>query len=191
MERNNREVFRVVTQSFDISKKYCLHKNTQKSHLASLIYIYLIQFLVIFDYSTCQMTSFIRPSDLPFPTIYHKFQAKDKDSDEIVEYRIQDLLEEDYEKGIDMMISEYCPDESFNRCRGVSDNPEAIKEKRMIWRKHVDKKLSVGCYKTDVSNELVGICIFSVHVKNESESPFLVRINVFFSQINSKIMFFL
>ena len=122
------------------------------------------------------MTSFKRPSNLPFPTIYHKFLAKDKDSDNFVEYRIQDLLEEDYENGIDMMISEYCPEESFNKCRGVSSNTEAVKEKRNIWRKHIHKRLSVGCYKSDESNELVGVCVFSVHVKNASESPFLVRI---------------
>ncbi|KAL7024299.1 hypothetical protein ACKWTF_012978 [Chironomus riparius] len=124
---------------------------------------------------THKMTTFTRPNALPFPTIYHKFQAKDKDSDELVEYRVQDLLEEDYENGIDMMISEYCPEESFNKCRGVANNAEAVKEKRNIWRKHINKRLSVGCYKSDESNELVGVCVFSVHVKSASDSPFMFK----------------
>ncbi|XP_070507060.1 uncharacterized protein [Chironomus tepperi] len=118
------------------------------------------------------MERFTRPSDLPFPTIYHKFSAKDKDNDEIVEYRIQDLLEEDYSKGIDMMASEYCPEESFNKCRGVTDCPEAITEKLLFWRSIMNMKLSVGCYKGD---ELVGICLFNVHVKNEKEAKFEIK----------------
>jgi hypothetical protein len=126
------------------------------------------------------MTSFKRPSKLPYPTIYHKFHAKDKDSDEIVEYRIQDLLEQDYENGMDMMIFEYCPEESFNRCRGVSNNPEAIEEKRVFWRSILDKRLSVGCYKSD---ELVGVCILTVHVENEIEVPSMVSYKRLFGYV--------
>lgn len=123
--------------------------------------------------NTHKMMKFTRPTNLLFPTTYRRFQAKDKDSNEIIEYRIQDLLEEDYEIGIDMMISEYCPEESFNRCRGVSNSPEALAEKRIFWRSKLDQKLSVGSYK---GNELVGVCILTVHVKNENEDPLEVRI---------------
>jgi hypothetical protein len=131
------------------------------------------------------MSSFTRPSDLPFPTVYHEFQAKDKDSDELVEYRIQDLLEEDYDNGIDLMIREYCPEESFNRCRGISSNPEAIAEKTIFWRSKLDKRLSIGCYKDE---ELVAVCLLDVNVKGEPELLFEVRIS--FTTVQKFIIYF-
>ena len=113
------------------------------------------------------MNSFTRPSDLSFPLIYHKFKAKDKDSDEIIEYQIQDLLEEDYEKAVELMTTDYAPEESFSRCRGIPEDPDAIAEGEKIWHLCLQTKISVGCYKSDESGELIGANILLVYDKND------------------------
>ena len=98
------------------------------------------------------MSSFVRPSNLEFPQIYHKFEAKDKDSDEIIEYQIQDLLEEDYDRAIEILGTDYSPEESFSRCRRIPEDPEAFKEIKNLWLECFKrKKISVGCYKSDGS----------------------------------------
>jgi hypothetical protein len=113
------------------------------------------------------MLSFKRPSDLPFPIVYHKFKAKDKDSDEIIEYQIQDLLEEDYEQAVELLTTDYAPDESFSRCRGFPESPEAMAEFQRLWHLCLQIKISVGCYKSDGSRELVGANVLLVNDKND------------------------
>lgn len=113
------------------------------------------------------MKLFKRPSDLPFPIVYHKFKAKDKDSDEIIEYQIQDLLEEEYEKAVELLTTDYAPEESFSRCRGIPEDPDAIAEMQKIWHLCLQTKISVGCYKSDGSGELIGANILLVNDKND------------------------
>lgn len=121
------------------------------------------------------MSRFLRPENLTFPQIYHRFQARDKGSDELIEYRIQDLLEEDYEKAIEIMAADYSPEESFSRCRGIPDNQEAFEEVQNLWRLSLPRKLSVGCYKSG-SDELIGVNILDVYVKDQPESSIKVSI---------------
>jgi len=113
------------------------------------------------------MKLFTRPIDLPFPIIYHKFKAKDKDSDELIEYQIQDLLEEDYEKAVELFTTDYLPEESLSRCRGISEDPEATAEVQKLWRLYLKLRISVGCYKSDGNRELVGANILIVNDKND------------------------
>ncbi|KAG5684449.1 hypothetical protein PVAND_013683 [Polypedilum vanderplanki] len=114
------------------------------------------------------MSKFQRPVDLPFPLVYHTFLAKDKESDEIVEYRIQDLLEEGFEQAIELMARDYSPEETFSRCRGIVIDPSAFEEIHGFWRESLKEKISVACYKNDESGDLVGVNILAVGVKGYS-----------------------
>jgi hypothetical protein len=111
------------------------------------------------------MSNFQRPAELAFPLVYHTFRAKDKESDETVEYRIQDIPESDFERAIALMARDYSPEESFSRCRGVVNEPDAFAEIQGIWRTLLGEKLSIACYK-EGSDDIVGVNILAVGVKD-------------------------
>lgn len=46
-----------------------------------------------------------------YPNVWLKFQAKDSDSEELVEYRVQDLPEERFEEAIEHMLKYFIRDE--------------------------------------------------------------------------------
>lgn len=117
------------------------------------------------------MAKFVRPSTLNFPQIYYTFKAKDKDSDEIVEYRIQDLPIEDYERAVDMLLYDFVPEENFCVCRGLTSEPAAMAEIREFWKNELQNKISVACYRNnDKSNDLVGLNVLAVESKNNEAS---------------------
>lgn len=54
-----------------------------------------------------------------FPRVYLRFKAKDSDSDELVEYRIQDLPEEKFKDAIDFYTGDqFLRDEQFTKGTG-------------------------------------------------------------------------
>lgn len=59
-----------------------------------------------------------RPETSEYPKIWHTFKAKDVDSDQLVEYRIQDLPESRFEEAIQLMTSNFCKDEPLNQALG-------------------------------------------------------------------------
>lgn len=59
------------------------------------------------------MSKFEHPASLKFPLVFHTFKAKNNESDEIIEYRIQDLPEEDYKRAVDLMVSDFMPEETL------------------------------------------------------------------------------
>lgn len=117
------------------------------------------------------MSKFVRPASLDFPLTFHTFNAKDSESDEIVEYRIQDLLEEDFARAVDLMISDFVPEETLCHCRGVLSDAAGLQELREFWENELKTKISVACYKNvDGSADLVGLNVLSVVSKNNDES---------------------
>jgi GNAT superfamily N-acetyltransferase len=100
------------------------------------------------------MFTFKRPESLKIPQVYHKFKAKDKNSDEIVDYQVQDLLEEDFERALDLMVKFYLPDEPFAISMKVCANEEAVEDFRRFWRTILEERFTLACYK---SNELVAV----------------------------------
>lgn len=62
------------------------------------------------------------------PEVYYKFKAKDKNSDEIIEYRVQDLPMELYDEAIELFLKNFLPDEILCNSRGCTDNPVDIQD---------------------------------------------------------------
>lgn len=114
------------------------------------------------------MKKFTRPSSLTFPQTYYTFKAKDSESEALVDYRIQDLPEEDYERALDLLLSAFVPEENLCVCRDVPSDSVAMKELRAFWEKELNSKISIACYKNnDESNVLVGLNVLAVKSKDE------------------------
>lgn len=113
------------------------------------------------------MYKFKRPESLSFPQIYHKFKAKDKNSEKIVEYRVQDLQEHYFERCVDFMVQYFLPDETFCISRRVPEKPDAVKEFRNFWNEALKEKLSIACIKNDESEEFVGANVLLVNSKDD------------------------
>lgn len=55
--------------------------------------------------------SWIRPTSVEYPKIWHTFKARDIDSDQLVEYRIQDLPQSRAEDAYKHMFESYIHDQ--------------------------------------------------------------------------------
>lgn len=62
-----------------------------------------------------------RPYSVGYPKVWHKFTAKDVDSDKLVEYRIEDLTESKYEESLAMMVEYFCRDEPTCAAYGMKN----------------------------------------------------------------------
>lgn len=60
----------------------------------------------------------IRPTSFDYPKIWHKFTAKDIDSDRMVEYFIADLPESQNDEALKMLTRDFCKDEPMCEAYG-------------------------------------------------------------------------
>lgn len=60
-----------------------------------------------------------RPFSVYYPKVWHTFKAKDVNSDDIVEYRIEDLTEAKYDDALAMMVEYFCRDEPTCQAYGM------------------------------------------------------------------------
>lgn len=59
--------------------------------------------------------SWIRPSKVEYPKVWHTFKARDIDSNELVEYRIQDLPQSRAEDAYEHMFNGYIQDQPISQ----------------------------------------------------------------------------
>lgn len=60
-----------------------------------------------------------RPESVEFPKVWHTFKARDVDSDELVEYRIQDAPQSRAEEIYQFMGEYYIKDEPMGQVLGM------------------------------------------------------------------------
>lgn len=63
--------------------------------------------------------SWKRPENVPFPSVWLKFTARDVNSETLVEYRVQDLPLHRYEDAIDYMCQHFLVDEPT--CKSIGN----------------------------------------------------------------------
>lgn len=114
------------------------------------------------------MSKFVRPESATYPQVYYAFNAKDKDSDVVVSYRVQDLPEEYFVKAVDLMVKHFLADETFCACRKLNESKKAVEEFRGLWQRCFAEKLSLACFK-DGSDELISVNALMVHIKGVNE----------------------
>lgn len=119
------------------------------------------------------MPEFARPENLPFPSVYYTFMAKDKDSDKIVKYRVQDLPEEDMERAWDMVVNYYLSEEALCATKEILKKFSTMKDAERFWKETMTYKQSLACYR-EGSDDLVAVN-FMIVVSKDSHEEIMVR----------------
>lgn len=103
------------------------------------------------------MTSefWIRPKNVPYPSVWLTFKAKDLNSDDLVEYRVQDLTEEYFGEAFINLKNFFMKDEAMNNSIKLWQDQESIEFLHDLWGDIVKQRLSLVCFREN-SNELVG-----------------------------------
>lgn len=60
-----------------------------------------------------------RPESSGYPKVWHTFQAKDVDSDKLVDYTIEDLPESKFDEALEILIEYFCKGEPMWMAYGM------------------------------------------------------------------------
>ena len=108
-----------------------------------------------------------RPSELFFPVKYYKFVTRDKDSDKLVEYCIEDIPESRYEEACRFMLKHFVPHEPKLVARNGQSDPLVLEDYYNKYMNGIKQKVSVACFKRG-SDDFVGVNILEVLGRNSS-----------------------
>lgn len=97
-----------------------------------------------------------RPGSVEYPKVWHRFKARDLNSDTFVEYRIEDLQESRAEDVFKHMKENYMVDEPISQAlEGYNDN-DFFDDFLYGWRSIFAQKTPLVCYREE-SDEIVGV----------------------------------
>lgn len=123
---------------------------------------------VEFSHLFKMVTKFQRPTATKYPQVYHTFMAKDRKSDKLVEYYIQDLTKKDVKKGIQMIAKYLTPEETFQQAINLSKKKYSAEVGKQFFGALLKEEFSIACFKSG-SNEMVGLNVLAVKTKGEVE----------------------
>lgn len=106
--------------------------------------------------------TFERREGSVYPQVHRTFTAKDRDSDELVEYSIEDLTEDQFDSAITLFIEFMFPVEVFARAAKILEKPKSYDVLVNLHRWILSQKTSLACFNAK-TRELVGLN--SLHVK--------------------------
>lgn len=101
-----------------------------------------------------------------FPQVYHTFQAKDSDSDELVNYFVQDAPEDRFEEIVEFMVRDFLPYEAMCESKRVLEHKESVEYFKELWRHMLQNKVTLCCFKENC-NDLIGANVLIVHHKDD------------------------
>lgn len=133
------------------------------------------------------MTKFTRPENLPFPKVYYNFSARDKIGDNLINYRVQDIREEDFDYALEILLKFYLKEEPLCCGRNFSEKPEDVEYMGNFYKSLLHDRLSLGCYKDD-TNELVCVNIMDVKSANDIECHEVKTSFLFFSHCHIQFL---
>lgn len=119
------------------------------------------------------MTEIWKRKDGKFPVQYYTFVTSDKDSDQLVEYFVEDIPESRYEEACRFMVKHFVPYEPKLVARNGQNDPLVLEDYYNKYMHGIKQKVSVACFKKG-SNEFVGVNIMEVLGRNDSSFGFEV-----------------
>lgn len=118
---------------------------------------------------------YVRSKDGLYPIIHHTFKAKASNSDNLVEYYVQDLTKDHIEKAIDFILKWLTPEETFQQAAKLSQNEAAVKVMRGYFKEKLEERVSLICFESGTNN-LVGLTALTVISKgHEVDREAMVR----------------
>lgn len=132
---------------------------------------------------------FKRPENQLFPLIHHTFMAKDAESDELVEYYIQDLTEDKTDEALEMYAKCLYLEETIQKAVKISESPDTVELLNGFYGKAIKDRFSLGCFKMG-SHELVGINLLRVKARGSKEDHDVNHFNLKLSSLGVKYLSF-
>lgn len=109
-----------------------------------------------------------RPAKVPYPMVWHRFQAKAPDSKRLIWYTVEDLPEERYGDAIQHMCDHFTRDELMNQAKGLARDLVAMNDVVTLWKAMLPDRLSLVCVR-EGSTEVVGVNILDVVSKSDKD----------------------
>lgn len=110
--------------------------------------------------------SWTRPTSVDHPKVWHTFMARDTDSDNLVEYRIQDLPQERANDVYQHMLANYILDEPAGQVLGSAGDLLHFEDYKLCWDPMVAQRMPLVCFKAG-SDEIVGVNMLFVVRKED------------------------
>lgn len=117
-----------------------------------------------------------RPTSVEYPKIWHTFMARDTDSDNLIEYRIQDLPLDRTNDVYQHMLANFISDEPIGQVLGSAGNLTHFEDYKLCWDPMVAQRMPLVCFKAG-SDEIVGVNMLFV-VRKEDHFMDKCRANV-------------
>lgn len=121
-----------------------------------------------FDYRIEMVEKYERAKDSLYPQVYHTFMAKGRESDELVEYCVQDLTDDHAKKAVEMILTFLTPEETFQRAVKMAENDLAKGILESFYIKTIKERVSLGCFELK-TNEMVGLNAMTIKSRNHEE----------------------
>ncbi|KAG4073891.1 hypothetical protein HA402_014096 [Bradysia odoriphaga] len=110
--------------------------------------------------------NWIRPSHIPYPNIWLRFQAKDLDSDNLVEYIVEDLSEDRFDDAINFMTTKFLANAPMAKLRNGANDSMYVQDSVGIWKNILQQRITHVCFK-EGSSEIVGLNFNYVASRND------------------------
>lgn len=108
-----------------------------------------------------------RPSHLQYPKVWLEFKANDVDTNDLVDYTVQDLPEDRFTEAIKIMASNFLADAPMAKLKNGAHNFFYVKDNIRIWEGIVKQRMTHVCFKNG-SDEIIGLNFNFVSSKDDA-----------------------
>lgn len=107
-----------------------------------------------------------RPESVVHPKIWHTFKARDINSDNLVEYRIQDLPLDRIADCYEHLLATFIADEPAGLALGCEDDPHVSDDYKQLWEPILSQRMAIVCFK-EGSTEIVGTNLVYISTQDD------------------------
>lgn len=104
-----------------------------------------------------------------YPQVYRSFKARGLETDELIEYYIQDLTEDHVNKALELIFEYFLPEDTFQLAVKRPKNDSAIQIMREFFTKTLKENVSLACFVTK-TNEMVGLNTLTVKSRGQARN---------------------
>lgn len=108
-----------------------------------------------------------RPSHLLYPNVWLQFKAKDVDTNDLVDYTVQDLPDDRFAEAINIMATGFLADAPMAKLKDGANDLLYVRDNVRIWEHIVKQRMTNVCFKNG-SDEIVGLNFNFVSSKDDA-----------------------